>query len=103
MEGHLHQQQFTGNQQQHNILDIFSQVNYMSGGMYTSVEQSCEGVIIYSNGGNKLFGKSRLVQQTDSLIIEDQHQFKSHQDVNTDTGGGDKFFEKWSVVKLSDS
>ena len=47
---------------------------------------------IKTNGGDKLFGKWSLVQPTDSLMIQDQHQFKSHQDVNTDTGGGDKVF-----------
>ena len=56
---------------------------------------------INTNGGDKLFGKWSLVQPTDSLMIQDQHQFKSHQDVNTDTGSGDKLFAQWTVVKPS--
>ena len=35
-------------------------------------------------------------------MIQDQHQFKNHQDVNTDTDGGDKLFSQWIVVKPSD-
>ena len=54
MEGHLHQQQVTINQQ-YNIPGIFSQVNYMSDGMYTSLAQSCEGKNINMNGIDKLF------------------------------------------------
>ena len=45
-----------------------------------------------TNVGDKLFRKCSLVQPTDSLMIEDQHRFKSHKDVHTDTGGGDKVF-----------
>ncbi|KAK6775777.1 hypothetical protein RDI58_026778 [Solanum bulbocastanum] len=55
MEGHLHQQQFRSNQQQHNIPGIFSQVNYMSGGMCTSLAQPSEGKNINTNGGEKFF------------------------------------------------
>ena len=35
-------------------------------------------------------------------MIQDQHKFKSHPDVNSDTGGGDKLFAQWTVVKPSD-
>ena len=62
--------------------------------MYASVAQPCEGVNIDTNGKDKLFGKWIPVQPTDSLMIEDQHRLKSHQDVNTDTGGGDKVFSQ---------
>uniref|UniRef100_A0A3Q7J867 Uncharacterized protein n=1 Tax=Solanum lycopersicum TaxID=4081 RepID=A0A3Q7J867_SOLLC len=90
MEGHIHQQQPKENQQQNNMSGIFSQVNYTSGGMYASVAQPCVCVNIDTNGGDKLFGKWVPLQPTDSLMIEDQHRLRSHQDVNTDTGGGDK-------------
>ena len=102
MEGHIHQQQPKENQQQNNMSGIFSQVNYTSGGMYASVAQPCVGVNIYTNGGDKLFGKWIPLQPTDSLMIEDQHRLRSHQDVNLDTGGGDKVFSQWTVVKPSD-
>ena len=78
MEGHIHQQQFTGNQQQLNISGIFSQVNYMSGGMHTSVAQPCEGVNSNTNGRDKFFRKWSLVQPIDYLMILDQHKFKEY-------------------------
>ena len=102
MESHLHQQQSKDNQQHHNMSGIFSQVNYTSVGMYASIAQPCEGVNNCTDGGDKLFGKWSLVQPTDSLMIQDQHQFKRHQDVNTDTSSGDKLFAQWTVVKPSD-
>ena len=83
--GHLHQQQFTSDQQLHNIPGIFSQVNHMSDGMYTSLAQPCEGKNINTNARNKLFEQWSLVQQIDWLMVQDQHQFKSHQDMNIDT------------------
>ena len=64
MEGHLPQQKFTRNQQkQHNIPGIFSQVNYVSGCMYTSLAQLCEGVNGNTNGGDKLFANRVLYNQ----------------------------------------
>ena len=92
MEGHLNQQQSKYYQQQHNMSGIFSQVNYTTAGMYASAAHPCEGVNIDTNGGDKLFGKWIPVQPSDSLIIKDQHRLKSHQDVNTDSGGGENLF-----------
>ena len=60
--------------------------------MYESVAQPCDGVNINTNGEDKLFRKWSLVKPTDSLIIQHQHKFKSHQHVNTDINGIDKLF-----------
>ncbi|KAK6775779.1 hypothetical protein RDI58_026780 [Solanum bulbocastanum] len=57
----------------------------MSAAMYTSLALPCEGKNINTNGGDKLFKQWSLVQQIDSLMIHDQYQFKSHQDVNINT------------------
>ena len=35
-------------------------------------------------------------------MIQDQHQFKSNQDVKINTGGGDRLFTQWSYVNPSD-
>ena len=32
-------------------------------------------------------------------MSQDQHQFKTHQDVNIDKHGGDNLFAQWIVVK----
>ena len=35
-------------------------------------------------------------------MSQDQHQFKTHQDVNIDKHGGDNLFAQWIVVKPND-
>ena len=70
--------------------------------MYKSIAQPCEGVNINTNGEDKLFGKWSLVQPTNSMLIQDQHQFKSRHDFNIDTGGGNNLFAQRTVVKPSD-
>ena len=77
-------------------------MNHTSGGMYAYVTQPCEGVNINTNGGDKSFGKWSLVQPTNSMFIQDQHQFKSHHDFNIDTGSGNNLFAQRIVVKSSD-
>ena len=74
----------------------------MSGGMYASVVQPCEGVNINTNDGDKFFGKWSLIQPTDFLMIQDRYQFQSHNDLNSDRGCGDQLFAQWSSVKPSD-
>ncbi|TMW80936.1 hypothetical protein EJD97_013433 [Solanum chilense] len=91
MEGHLHQQTVKDNQPQNSIPGIFSQLNYMSGGMYASVAQPCEG------GGEKLFAQWTVVKPSDLLMNHNQHQIMNNQGFNIDTGGGDRLFAQQNV------
>ncbi|KAK4713495.1 hypothetical protein R3W88_019402 [Solanum pinnatisectum] len=68
--------------------------------MYTSLAQPCKGVNINTNGGDKSCSNNGVLYNQ-LIPIQDQHQFKSHQYMNIDIGGGDKLFAQWSVVKPS--
>ena len=54
---------------------------------------------INTNSGDKFFRKWSLAQPTDSLMIQDEHQYKSHQDLHIHTGGGDKLFATMECYK----